>query len=495
VGLEIAIIHYNTPTLTLALVRSIWRQTPGCSITIFDNSDREAFPPIEDVRIIDNTRGQVIDFEAMIASYPEKEWTGNRHGSEKHIASVDTLFDILPGGFILVDSDTLLKRDVSELWDESVAWCGMREREKWVSHTPYRLAPYLLYINVPMLREHGIRFRHEGRFFKLGHVGPPYYDTGASLLEDCDEAGLPGREVQIFDYVDHFGGASYKPGVERDVRAWLYERRHLYQNTNIMDQNTKKVAQSANDRILVVIPYCSEGAQGRELEYAVAGWRRHFKEPYLIVIAGEDHPVTKTGDDIICIPSERVPPREGQYRQHLDYVSCFRKVRAAFPQSEGFIFVADDVYAVNDFDMADVKFLKQNDSDIQWAGNTTSEWGREAAKTKARLLADGYPARNFTTHLPQWFEWEKLEALWERYHMDTESYVFEDLYYNIYFKDRIPFQLDIDSDNLKCGVYRGNPRMSYIQAAFRDKIWIHNSVEGWIPALDQMLNDYYFPNT
>ena len=41
---------------------------------------------------------------------------------------------------------------------------------------------------------------------------------------------------------------------------------------------------------LVVIPYLASAAQGRELEYAIAGWRRHFKEDFLIVLTGENLP-------------------------------------------------------------------------------------------------------------------------------------------------------------------------------------------------------------
>ena len=75
--------------------------------------------------------------------------------------------------------------------------------------------------------------------------------------------------------------------------------------------------------------------------------------------------------------------------------------------------------------------------------------------------------------------------------MEHNSYIFEDLYFNIFFSDRVPAQLHIDYDNFKCGVYRANPRINYIEKAFKDKIWIQNSVEGWIPELDKMLSDYY----
>ena len=483
---NVVIVHYNTPELTVAAIRSLWKNTPDAKVTVFDNSDKYPFPDMDGVTVVDNTKGQIIDFQKMLDRYPAKIPTACNWGSEKHIASVDYFFDVLSEGFVLMDSDVLVKKDISSLFDPSLAWIGGIEHHPKFWFQAVRCFPFLLWINVPMLRERGIRFFHEGYVYKMSHRGgAPYYDTGGSLYKDCLDAGLPYKEINLDEYIVHLGGASCYPIA---WRTWLERHKNLYEN---MEENkTKKTV--AKDTILVVIPYCSQGAQGRELEYAVAGWRKHFKEDYLIVLAGEDHPVTKTGDDIICIPSPRVEQKKGQYRQHLDYVSCFKKVHAAFPESKGFIFVADDVYAVNDFDMSDVLFLKMLPSDLRpFDIDSLNGWRVDKAKTREVLRRDGYPIRNFTTHLPQWFEWDKIEALWEKYDMENESYVIEDLYYNIYYKDRIPFKLDIDHDNLKCGIYRSNPRMEYIENAFRDKIWIQNSPEGWIPQLDAMLSKYY----
>ena len=59
------------------------------------------------------------------------------------------------------------------------------------------------------------------------------------------------------------------------------------------------------NKVLVVIPYLASAAQGRELEFAVAGWRKHFKENFLIVVVGDYHKVCSTGDDIFFIPCPR----------------------------------------------------------------------------------------------------------------------------------------------------------------------------------------------
>lgn len=243
---------------------------------------------------------------------------------------------------------------------------------------------------------------------------------------------------------------------------------------------------------LVVIPFFKGGAQGREIEYCIAGWRMHFKEKYLIVVVGDYHPVVDSGDDIIFIECERVGPAStGNYRPHLDFVKKFKEVRKHFPKEKGFIFCADDVYAVNNFDINDIKFLKQRADNLNDYLIPISDWQKEKKKTRALLVKEGLPTRNYTTHLPVWFDWDKIEELWDKYDMDNNSYCIEDLYFNTYFKDRIPLQMNIDYDNLKCGVYRANPRWNYIENALHRQIWIQNSVEGWTARLDSFLARYY----
>ena len=41
--MDVLIIHYNTPELTAAAIRSLWKHTPGARVTVFDNSDKRAF--------------------------------------------------------------------------------------------------------------------------------------------------------------------------------------------------------------------------------------------------------------------------------------------------------------------------------------------------------------------------------------------------------------------------------------------------------------------
>ena len=245
------------------------------------------------------------------------------------------------------------------------------------------------------------------------------------------------------------------------------------------------------DKIIVVIPYLPGEGQGREIEYAVAGWRRHFREDFVLVAVGEG--VTgRVPDGVMAIESPRVQDRAGMYRQHLDYVSCLRRVREAFPRSKGYIRTADDCYAVRDFDMADVLVRKTIGEVGRDRIAIPGSWQGDKERTRAALAANGYTTHNYTTHLPQYFEWGKMEALWRKFRMDENSYVDEDLYFNIFEGNRAAVNVHTEEQPYKCGVYRPNPRIDYIEGFIGQLIWITNSPAGWVPQLDMMLAEYYF---
>lgn len=135
------------------------------------------------------------------------------------------------------------------------------------------------------------------------------------------------------------------------------------------------------EKILIVIPYLSKGAQGKEIVYAVEGWKQHFKEDCHIIIVGDyDKNVQEVFDrakqgepDISYIECPRITPVEGQYTCHLDHVNKFRTVRKEFPDSTGFIYACDDMYAVKDFRLADVQAPKVKS--FAMTGRHRDGWG------------------------------------------------------------------------------------------------------------------------
>jgi len=275
----------------------------------------------------------------------------------------------------------------------------------------------------------------------------------------------------------------------------------FYLKNTVMGKTTKtkkslpvEAATAQQEDYLVVIPYLDCQADGRELEMAVAGWRKHFCERYRIVVIGDHHDIVDGAEDITFIEMPRVEHQQSQGMciKHLEFVRCFKKVHETFPKSTGMIFAADDNYAVNDFDIADIRFIKANGPDIGYNDlEASNRWQRDKARTKKLLKEIGCPTVNYTTHIPCWFWWDLLLPIYDRFEMDTNSYCIEDLYFNINYPNRRPLYLNIETDNQRCGVWRPNPRLNYIDKAFASQIWITNSPEGYIPALEEKLRQHY----
>jgi len=224
--MNVAVVHYNTPELTEAAILSLKKHTPGCRVYVFDNSDKKPFvTKMDNVEVIDNTKGQLIDFEKVLEAYPEKwerDVKKSNYGSAKHSLSVEKLMELIPEGFVLMDSDVLFKGSIKKLWNRSVACAGTEE----VKHNIPLLMPFLCYINVPVIAENGITYFNGEKMWALSNVEPnQYYDTGAWFLEQVRSKNLPVEYVNIWQYVIHLGHGSWRG---QNSEKWLKENEHLW---------------------------------------------------------------------------------------------------------------------------------------------------------------------------------------------------------------------------------------------------------------------------
>ena len=213
------IVHYNTPVLTDATIRSIWKHTPDAKITVFDNSDKYPLREIDGVTVIDNTKEQVLDFDEMIASFPNRKESGTGYGSAKHCYTVDYCMDLFKDGFVLLDSDVLVKKDLSDLFDESVCWVGQPHLSVKHAVGIVRLYPFCCFINTDLCAENNIRYFDRNHMWELSD--PPigcWYDTGAWFLEATKY--LPHREIPVSEYVEHYGRGSWSKG-KISPEVWL----------------------------------------------------------------------------------------------------------------------------------------------------------------------------------------------------------------------------------------------------------------------------------
>ena len=234
----VAIVHYNTQELTAAAIRSLEKCTPGTHIIVFDNSDKTPFDPTgidADIQIIDNTHGEVIDFDAWLETFSDKlPSKGNNYGSAKHCYTIQWLIDHRRRDFVVMDSDILIAQDISDLWDSRNVWVGQVScnTKRRFGFEVLKVDPFLCYINVPMVRANRIKYFDPERMWDLVST-PPFckYDTGAVLYEESKRHRLPTREIDVTDYALHLRHGSWNKKSMKATTEWLEKHRALWDGT------------------------------------------------------------------------------------------------------------------------------------------------------------------------------------------------------------------------------------------------------------------------
>lgn len=236
---NVAIVHFNTPELTEACILSV-RKHGGedYRVYILDNSDERPFEKkMRGVKVFDNTKGQIIDFDKELEKYPDKDAAlgcskGCHFGSDKHIMSVQKLWELIPDGFLLLDSDVLIRRSIDFMFMENECAAGHIGRCSGPKRRE-RFAPFILWINVPKCIEGGARFFDPDRSWSL-HKGANDerngWDTGASFLDDIRKLKpqCHGRRVDIRQLIYHYGSGSWIKNDTKNHESWLKEHKDLW---------------------------------------------------------------------------------------------------------------------------------------------------------------------------------------------------------------------------------------------------------------------------
>ena len=248
----IAIIHFNTPELTEAGIKSL-RKHGGedYRVVVFDNSATLTLPDgkviqarpftvkMDGVEVIDNTRGQVIDFDKFLAEHPDRNpsvgiYKSSVWGSAKHIVTVQKLWELLPEGFVLMESDIMIKKPIDEFFREEYSFVGfVQQHQKGNPFDVPRIMPMLCWMNVPMLTREGARYFDPDRCWGLKadrNDRGNWMDTGACLLDEVlkKRPRLKGLHVDIRLFVEHYGGGSWKQDNLNAQMAWINSHRHLW---------------------------------------------------------------------------------------------------------------------------------------------------------------------------------------------------------------------------------------------------------------------------
>lgn len=235
---QVAIIHYNTPELTEAAILSLRKHGGDYPVYIFDNSDDRPFRRrMKGVKILNNRKGQILDFEKELAKYPERDAfygcdKGCDFGSDRHMMTVQKLWELLPDGFLLMESDILIKQSIDHMFMADQCACGH------VTHccgplSRERFSPLLLWINVPMCVAGGARFFDPNRAWAL-HKGSMdnrnFWDTGAAFINDIRtlKPQCHGKAVDIRPLMVHYGSGSWKRNDILEQAKWLEQYKDLW---------------------------------------------------------------------------------------------------------------------------------------------------------------------------------------------------------------------------------------------------------------------------
>ncbi len=341
----VAIIHFNTPELTEAGIRSL-RKHGGedYRVVVFDNSASLTLPDgkqikarpfikrMEGVEVIDNTRGQVIDFDKFLAEYPDRNpsvgiYKSSVWGSAKHIVTVQKLWEMIPDGFVLMESDIMIKKNIDEFFREEYSVVGyVNKHQKGNPFDVPRIMPMLCWMNVPMLTKEGARYFDPDRCWGLKadrNDRGNWMDTGACLLDDImkKRPRLKGLHMDIRQWVEHYGGGSWKQDDLKAQMDWINTHRELWADS---DKDKIEVQRERSKDVAICIIVRCENPYLREWcdHYLSLGVKKIFL--YDNSREGDERPaevLTGYGDKVEIIDYTA----EGIGAQVKSYTECYEK--------------------------------------------------------------------------------------------------------------------------------------------------------------------------
>ena len=227
--ITVAICNFNTTELTNACIQSIVIMNRALDIqfTVLDNSNTVAYS-LDGVnaliKVIDNTKEKFIDFDKLLDNSPFRvsARNTNKFGSFKHAASIQFLLDICTTDkMILCDSDTIAKYKFDFIGSDAVTVADLQkngtcayedERRKNMIYTSKtRFLPYVQLFNVKKMNELSLKYFDYSRIHGvLSPYNGNYYDTGASLYEDCIKQDCKFEVIDYHKYMKHLGQGSWK---------------------------------------------------------------------------------------------------------------------------------------------------------------------------------------------------------------------------------------------------------------------------------------------
>lgn len=236
------------------------------------------------------------------------------------------------------------------------------------------------------------------------------------------------------------------------------------------------------DHTTVVIPYCKEFAQGKELLFALRSWYNNARFPANLVIIGDR-------EDWF---SEEVTVIEHQRTSDNPQIDTMEKLKLAIESpevTERFVWTNDDIYLINGISLAHIEIpkvlgdLKPNQFKGVYANNMS--------RTVMLLDKCGLPKLNYGTHTPVLFEKSKLVEMLERFPEAESGVLFSSLYFNSQAFPAYPVVLDWETDQFLLPVISQKPDEQKAKELLQRKVFLNNTVSGYSAWLEKFLEQMF----
>jgi len=236
-------------------------------------------------------------------------------------------------------------------------------------------------------------------------------------------------------------------------------------------------------KLTVCIPYLKSAAQGDELRYALRSLQKNMCEEFQVVIIGDRE--DWFSDEIIHIESVQFSKNP-----QIDTLEKLKLAIADERVSDHFIWSNDDIYMVSPVMLADIQILTAHGKLKRMEGSPkTYEINRNKTIDLIGRFGNGeMPIHNYDTHTPVFYDKEKLVELFEELpELSSEGLLLPSIYFNAFFWNVIPQQIDNLNGNYLLRVVSPNPDRNVFSKLVRDKKFLNNAESGYSPLLLEFL--------
>lgn len=238
----------------------------------------------------------------------------------------------------------------------------------------------------------------------------------------------------------------------------------------------------AQDHTTVVIPYCKEFAQGRELLFALRSWYEKTCFPANLVIIGDRE--DWFGEEIFVIEHQRTSDNP-----QIDTMEKLKLAIESPEVTERFIWTNDDIYLVNRVSLAHIEIPKVL-GDLN-PKKFKGVYAENMSRTIMLLDKFGLPKLNYGTHTPVLFEKFKLVEMLERFPEAESGVLFSSLYFNSQAFPAYPIVLDWETDQFLLPVISQKPNEERAIELLQRKVFLNNTVSGHSAWLEKFLEQMF----